>query len=186
MELPGLCPGVWSTEAANKFIEALLQDRQKEKENCGEFAAAAAAAAPSAAVAAAAAAPASSASPASGQSAGGGQRTLDDALPEHAARARQLEEQNPEPSPMPRTVYKCSVCGLPKAGHTCSGVWQGDTSEAPKQPLASCSAEGSHMMRMTSLVPPWGPSPSPWSPLVPSALHQCQPSGSSRGRPGMT
>ena len=138
MELPGLCPGVWSTEAANKFIEALLQDRQKEKENCGEFAAAAAAAAaaPSAAVAAAAAAPASSAS---GQSAGGGQRTLDDALPEHAARARQLEEQNPEPSPMPRTVYKCSVCGLPKAGHTCSGVWQGEASEAPKQPLASAN-----------------------------------------------
>lgn len=31
-----------------------------------------------------------------------------------------------KPAASPKSAYKCRVCGLPKKGHTCPGVWQGD------------------------------------------------------------
>ena len=30
-----------------------------------------------------------------------------------------------KPAASPKSAYKCRVCGLPKKGHTCPGVWHG-------------------------------------------------------------
>ena len=39
-----------------------------------------------------------------------------------------------KPAKLVKQVYKCKVCGLPKKGHTCGGVWLGKPKVRPSPP----------------------------------------------------
>ena len=39
-------------------------------------------------------------------------------------------------------VYKCKVCGLPKKGHTCGGVWLGKPTQPSEAPMAETGLHG--------------------------------------------
>ena len=39
-----------------------------------------------------------------------------------------------KPAKLVKQVYKCKVCGLPKKGHTCGGVWLGKPKVRPLPP----------------------------------------------------